>query len=80
MATHKESSYGGQRDEDEDAVRMGVETKILCYIAGSVVTLVKRNVLYIHSFLPQIIMNSLLQPRIELRGLMVLRANWMRQS
>ena len=57
MATHKESSYGGQRDEDEDAVRMGVETKILCYIAGSVVTLVKRNVLYIHSFLPQIITN-----------------------
>ena len=57
MATHKESSYGGQRDEDEDAVRMGVETKILCYIAGSVVTLVKRNVLYIHSFLPEIITN-----------------------
>ena len=51
MATHKESSDGGQGDEDEDAMRMGVKTKILCYIAGSVVTLVMRNVL-LHSFLP----------------------------
>ena len=51
MATHKESSDGGQGDEDEDAVRMGMKTKILYYIAGSVVTLVMRNAL-LHSFLP----------------------------
>ena len=35
MDTHKESSDGGDRDGDEDAVRMGVKTKILCYTAGS---------------------------------------------
>ena len=35
MATHKESSDGGDRDVGEDAVRMGVKTKILCYTAGS---------------------------------------------
>ena len=51
LATHKESSDGGQGDEDEDAMRIGVKTKILYYIAGSVVTLVMRNVL-LHSFFP----------------------------
>ena len=35
LDTHKESSDGGDRDGDEDAVRMGVKTKILCYTAGS---------------------------------------------
>ena len=32
---HKESSDGGDRDEGEDVVRMGVKTKILCCTAGS---------------------------------------------
>ena len=35
LDTHKESSDGGDRDVGEDAVRMGVKTKILCYTAGS---------------------------------------------
>ena len=51
MTTHKKGSDGGEGDDGEDAVRMGVKTKILCYIAGSVVTLVMRNAL-LHSFLP----------------------------
>jgi len=29
LATHEESSDGGQGDEGEDAVRMGVKMKIL---------------------------------------------------
>ena len=51
LATHEESSDGGQGDEGEDALRMGVKTKVLCYTTGSVVTLVMRNV-FLHSFLP----------------------------
>ena len=88
MATHKESSYGGQRDEDEDAVRMGVETKILCYTAGSTVTLVMSNVL-LHSFLlssNKYKLSHWCQELGEVLGvkgkhaLMVLRTSWMRQN
>ena len=51
LDTHKENSDGGNGDEGEDALRMGVKTEVLCYTAGSVVTLVIRNV-FLHSFLP----------------------------
>ena len=50
MATYKENSDGGQGDDGEDALRMEVKTKILCYTAGPAVTLVMRSVL-LHSFL-----------------------------
>ena len=50
LDTHKESSDGRERDEAEDAVRIWVKTKILHQTAGSIVTLVMRNVL-LHSFL-----------------------------
>ena len=88
MATHKESSDGGQGDEGEDALRMGVKTKILCYTAGSAVTLVMRDVL-LHSFLLSSNNYKLSHWCQELgevlgvkgrRALMVLRTSWMRQN
>ena len=88
MDTHKESSDGGDRDVVEDAVRMGVKTKILCYTAGSAVTLVMRDVL-LHSFLLSSNNYKLSHWCQELgevlgvkgrRALMVLRTSWMRQN
>ena len=88
MATHKESSDGGKRDEGEDALRMGMKTKILCYTAGSAVTLVMRDVL-LHSFLLSSNNYKLSHWCQELgevlgvkgrRALMVLRTSWMRQN
>ena len=49
LATHKENGDGGDWDEGEDALRTGVKTKILCYTAGSAVTLVMRKCSYIPS-------------------------------
>ena len=51
MATHKKSSDDGEGDDGEDAVRMGVKTKILASNQRAIVTLVMRNVL-LHSFFP----------------------------
>ena len=85
---HKESSDGGDRDEGEDVVRMGVKTKVLCYTAGSAVTLVMRYVL-LHSFLPSSNNYELshwcrvLCEELRVKGkhaLMVLRTSWMRQN
>ena len=51
LAMHKKSSDGGEGDDGEDAVRMGVKTKILASNQRAIVTLVMRNVL-LHSFFP----------------------------
>ena len=88
MATHKENSDGGDWDEGEDALRTGVKTKILCYTAGSEVTLVMRDVL-LHSFLLSSNNYKLSHWCQELgevlgvkgrRALLVLRTSWMRQN
>ena len=51
MATNKKSSDGGVGDDSEDAMRMGVKTKILASNQRAIVTLVMRNV-PLHSFFP----------------------------
>ena len=88
MDTLKENSDGGNGDEGEDALRMGVKTKVLCYTAGSAVTLVMRYVL-LHSFLPSSNNYELshwcrvLCEELRVKGkhaLMVLRTSWMRQN
>ena len=88
MDTLKENSDGGNGDEGEDALRLGVKTKVLCYTAGSAVTLVMRNVL-LHSFLPSSNNYELshwcrvLCEELRVKGkhaLMVLRTSWMRQN
>ena len=62
LDTHKESSDGGDRDGGEDAVRMGVRTKILLH-CRLWVNVVLRNVFLPYSFLTQIIINSLIGVR-----------------
>ena len=88
MDTLKENSDGGNGDEGEDALRMGVKTKVLCYTAGSAVTLVMRYVL-LHSFLlssNKYKLSHWCQELGEVLGvkgkhaLMVLRPSWMRQN
>ena len=51
MATHKKSSDGGEGDDGEDAMRIGVKTKILASNQRAIITLVMRNVL-LYSFFP----------------------------
>ena len=51
LATNKKSSDGGEGDDSEDAMRMGVKTKILASNQRAIVTLVMRNV-PLHSFFP----------------------------
>ena len=88
MDTLKENSDGGNGDEGEDALRIGMKTKILCYTAGSTVTLVMSNVL-LHSFLlssNNYKLSHWCQELCEVLGvqgrhaLMVPRASWMRQN